>query len=322
MKPNVFLQGTDAEHGARAYGGALAAAGGQLVAERLLPHERSAVGVALYESPPYELLVPALGVSRLSIMLAPARLAGGLEGHKRQVFRSSCFALFLTPAGAASRWCSEWPGRHLSLFYPDGALQDSCKQGLHMGGEPLLNEHWPGVRSLADDLLAELQTCPLWAAEAADSLGRLLLINVARHRIRHRATSNPLTPQLMARLVDYVQAHLAERLLVSELAAVVGLQPNQFARAYMDTAKQTPHQFVLAQRLQRALLLMHEDRLPLAQVAADCGFASQQHLTQVMRKRLGVTPARYRRERQTSAMAPTLHTEQARTSAWLAQAAA
>lgn len=191
--------------------------------------------------------------------------------------------------------------RHLSLYFHADALADGEIGGQRpiLGGEPLLNVCVPGIRKLADDLVAELKAGPRWSAEAVDSLGRLLLIMVARHRAQHRAIRNPLTPQLLGRLVEHVQAHLSERILVRDLAAVVGLSPNHFAHAYTACAGQSPHQFVMAQRLQQAQALLQNDRESLADVAAACGFANQQHLTQVMRKQLGVTPARYRHDQYT-----------------------
>lgn len=308
MNTGLFLHSpaSPALQGALTYASTLRAAGGALVDERLRESERSAVGVALYSSPPYDLNVPALPVSRLSITLTPARVTGGLEGHRQQAFQSSRYALFLAPAHAASCWRKESPSRHLTLYFHADALADDDRgtHGLGIDDEPLLNGSIPGVRALTDALMAELEAGPLWSAEAADSLGRLLLIRVARHRARSRGAGNPLTPQMLKRMADYVCAHLAERILVSDLATVVGLPANRFALAYTASTGQSPHQFVLSQRLRQAQALLQYESTPLAQVAADCGFSSQQHLTQVMRRRLGVTPARFRQSKGSIGHAP------------------
>ncbi len=303
--------GRSALQGSQAYASALGAAGGRLIHERLGERDPSSVGVALYASPPYDLQVPALPVSRLSIVLTPAKVNGGLDGERRRAFQAPRYALFLAPAGAAARWHKESPSRHLSLYFDAHALADGeiGQPGQRLDDEPLLNVCVPGIRALTDELLAELEAGSLWSAEAADSLGRLLLIKVARHRARHLVGGNPLTPQLLQRLVDHVQGHLAERILVSDLAAVVGLSPNRFALAYTACAGQSPHQFVMAQRMRRAQALLQNSQSPLAQVAADCGFASQQHMTQAMRKRLGVTPARYRCAQHPGRRAPELQAE-------------
>lgn len=292
--------------GPLAYASALRAAGGMLVGERLRRHDRSSVDVGLYASPPYDLEVPALPVSRLSVTLTPARVSGGLSGDRPRVYQSARHALFLAPAGAAAHWKKESPSRHLTLYFHADALAEGglVQGGSALGDAPLHNVSLPGVGALADELLAELQAGTAWSAEAADSLSRLLLIKVARHCARPRATGHALTPQHLRRLAEHVQAHLSERLLVSDLAAVVGLSANHFAHAYTACTGQSPHQFVIAQRLLRAQDLLKSARMNLAQVAVECGFASQQHLTQVMRKRLGVTPAHFRHAHRAGSMAP------------------
>ena len=150
------------------------------------------------------------------------------------------------------------------------------------------------MRLLVDELAAELQGSGPLAAEAADSLSRLLLVRLARRLVGRGPSANPLTPQLHARLRSYVMAHLAERILVSDLGAVVGLSPHCFAHAFTKSAGLPPHQYVLGLRLKHAIDLLRHAPASLAEVATTCGFASQQHLTSVMRQRLGTTPARYR----------------------------
>jgi AraC family transcriptional regulator len=131
-------------------------------------------------------------------------------------------------------------------------------------------------------------------AEAADSLARLLLVRLSRHPRRSANGCNALTPSVLARLRDYVAAHVGERILVADLAQQAGLSPSRFAHAFSEQVRQSPHQFVLSMRLERATeLLRHSQRTP-ADVAQTCGFASQQHLTNAMRGALGITPGRYR----------------------------
>ncbi len=287
-------------HGVDAYAQALASAGGKELEALMCLGDRTALCAATYASPPYDLQVPALPVSRLSITLTPARVSGCLDGDRRQVFQTLRYAVFLAPAGTAARWHKEANSRHLSLYFHGDALADGDSGGKRptLGGDPQLNVCVPGIRTLTDELVTELNAGPQWSAEAVDSLGRLLLIKVARHRAQHRARRNPLTPQLLGRLTDHVQANLSERILVRDLAAVVGLSPNHFAHAYTACTGQSPHQFVMAQRLHQAQALLQSGRESLADVAAACGFANQQHLTQVMRKQLGFTPARYRHQQQ------------------------
>jgi AraC family transcriptional regulator len=293
------------QHGVSAYASLIAAAGGQQLEAMMRHADRDAVCSALYASPPYDLLVPPLPVPRLSINLTRSRVSGGIDGERHQVFEAHRHSLFLTPAGAAVRWRKDSPSRHLNIyFHADAFNGDDDDEAPRMHGEqPLFNAIVPGMRHLADQLVDELCSPGPLNAEAADSLARLLLVRLSRHQRQSAKASNPLGPCVLARLRDYVAAHLGERILVTDLAKQAGLSPSRFAHAFSEQVRQSPHQFVLAMRLERAAELLRHSRLAPADVAQTCGFASQQHLTNAMRCAMGITPGRYRaqfRSEQTS----------------------
>lgn len=283
------------QHGASAYGHLLAAAGGQQIEAMMRHADRSAICTALYASPPYDLLVPPLTVSRLSINLTRSRVSGGVDGDRHQLFEARRHSLFLTPAVAAVRWRKDSPSRHLNIYFHADALNGDNDEAPQMHEEqPLFNAAIPGMRSLADQLVDELCSPGLLNAEAVDSLARLLLVRLSRHQRQGANGSNPLTPAVLVRLRDYVAEHLGDRILVTDLAKQAGLSPSRFAHAFSEKVRQSPHQFVLAMRLERAAELLRHSRLNPADVAHTCGFASQQHLTNAMRCALGITPGRYR----------------------------
>ena len=82
----------------------------------------------------------------------------------------------------------------------------------------LLNASIPGIGELVEQLVVELRCPSVMSAEAADSCARLLLIHVARHGRRTSKTLQPLKPDDLARLRDFVIAHLGERILVEDAA--------------------------------------------------------------------------------------------------------
>jgi len=59
----------------------------------------------------------------------------------------------------------------------------------------------------------------------------------------------------------------------------------------------TPHQYVMSRRVARARRLLEEGELPITAIAAETGFASQSHLTDLFRREVGVTPRAYRAAR-------------------------
>ncbi|MGW4601410.1 helix-turn-helix domain-containing protein, partial [Streptomyces sp. NPDC004457] len=82
---------------------------------------------------------------------------------------------------------------------------------------------------------------------------------------------------------------------IADLAEAASLSPSQFTRQFRASTGRSPHQFLLALRLERACRLLRAGTDPIAEVAVACGFSHQEHLTRVMRARLGTTPAALRR---------------------------
>jgi AraC family transcriptional regulator len=81
------------------------------------------------------------------------------------------------------------------------------------------------------------------------------------------------------------------------VAKASGLSPSHFARRFKSATGAPPHQYLMAMRVERAKrrLLARE---PIAEIALECGFTHQEHLTRVFRRLTGMTPASYRRAAQ------------------------
>lgn len=282
-------------HGAYAYASVLAGAGGRQLEALMREGDRTSVCSAIYTSPPYDLKVPALPVSRLSVNLTPARVTGGIDGGRLRSYECRRYAIFLAPAGATAAWRKDLPSRHLTIYFRPEALDADGSTGFDPE-LPLFNAQLAGSRPLADELAAELQSAGSLAVEASDSLARLLLVRMVRHLHRPDSAGSPMSQRLVQRLRAYVMAHLSQRILVADLARHAGMPANRFAQAFTEFTQQTPYQFVLAQRLEQATQLLRNTSLSLAHVAHDSGFANQQHLCHAMRRHLGTTPSRYRQQ--------------------------
>jgi AraC family transcriptional regulator len=75
---------------------------------------------------------------------------------------------------------------------------------------------------------------------------------------------------------------------------VAGRSPWHFARAFKAEIGQSPHQYLLQRRIDRARDLLAHSKASLIDVSMKCGFASQSHMCDVFRERLGVSPSQYR----------------------------
>lgn len=98
-------------------------------------------------------------------------------------------------------------------------------------------------------------------------------------------------PGRMARVRDYLSAHMHENPSLSEAAAVAGLSPFHLLRCFKRPYGVTPHAFLMTIRLQEARRLLGAGE-PIAAVASSVGFADQAHLTRKLKATYGVTPGR------------------------------
>jgi AraC family transcriptional regulator len=281
--------------GATTYATVLRSAGGEQLRAMLRQGDPQAVCAALYASPPYAIRVPAMPVSRLSLNLTAARVTGGSRDERPRSHDAARHSLFLAPAGAEMAWRKDAPSRHLTLYYGAGLFGDGEMPFAPLAQRDVLhNLKVPGLRALVDPLVEELCQGGPGSADAANCLARLVLIQAFRHLSKARDEPTSLGPRSIERLTDYVMANLGERILVGDMARQLGLSTDRFAWDFKARTGQSPHQFVLALRLRQAQQLLRATPMPIAEVSLACGFASQQHMTNAMRRHLGITPARYR----------------------------
>lgn len=101
------------------------------------------------------------------------------------------------------------------------------------------------------------------------------------------------------RVMAYIDERLDHDLRREELSRVVGLSANHFGRAFVGAFGLSPREYILGRRVERAKTLMLRSRQPLAEIAFECGFADQAHMTRTFTRLVGLSPARWRRQRQT-----------------------
>jgi AraC family transcriptional regulator len=97
------------------------------------------------------------------------------------------------------------------------------------------------------------------------------------------------------RSLAYIEANLASKLDIDDLANVVALSRSHFSRAFKHCVGLSPMEYVLVRRVERAKAMISGTREPLAEVALACGFADQAHLNRRFRDIVGISPGRWRR---------------------------
>jgi AraC family transcriptional regulator len=134
----------------------------------------------------------------------------------------------------------------------------------------------------------------------AETLGLLLLWELRHATDPKYSQLSParggLTGPQLRRVKEFVDAHIAKGIGISELASLVGLSPFHFIRAFKHSIGRSPYQYVLSARISVAKELLLERNLSIADVALAVGFSDASQLNRVFQKLIGITPTVYRRE--------------------------
>jgi len=93
----------------------------------------------------------------------------------------------------------------------------------------------------------------------------------------------------------FVLEHLDEPLSVERIAAGVGMSPRTLSRRCREHLNESPAELVRRIRLDEARRLLEDTALPLKDISARAGLGDASTMWRAFTRRLGVTPAGYRR---------------------------
>jgi AraC family transcriptional regulator len=170
------------------------------------------------------------------------------------------------------------------------------------GGDVEFINQWgvsdPQVEYILRALAADL--------EAGNPAGRLfgesLLCALAVHLQSRYAVISPNIPKprhglpraRLSRVVEYIEAHIDQEIVLTELAALAGMSAHYFSELFKQSVHVSPHQYVLRRRIERARNLLGDPAITVFEAAVRSGFADQSHFTKIFRRVVGVTPTGYR----------------------------
>ena len=141
-----------------------------------------------------------------------------------------------------------------------------------------------------------------WPADGvyAETLSRAAAGCLVRNYISGRPLDSErqrkLTPQQCDRAIEYIEERLSDGLTLAGIAKAAGVSTARLNSEFRRTMNLAPYQYVLNARVKRANYLLISTELPLAEIAVQCGFGNQQHMTRMVRRMTGRTPGAIRRE--------------------------
>jgi AraC family transcriptional regulator len=211
----------------------------------------------------------------------------------------------LTPGEASAYWQHSGNPEILQLYLRHSVLENAIEE---MYGRDGTSVKLVPRFAITDPLLEQLAFAVIHALHDGgdedrlyiETIAQLIGVHLARkHSTLSRTRAEPPTDGLararIRRLLEYIEQHLGEDLSLEAMAAEVDLSPLYLVRAFRSTVGQSPHQYVVARRVELARRMLCDTETPIAEIALATGFSSQSHLSNWFRRIVGVSPAAYRR---------------------------
>ena len=210
------------------------------------------------------------------------------------------------PAAEASEWLTEGSHETVDFYLAASLVREVASEIYGPGADAVRIQdaafHFDeGLARYAMATRERLRDPEPLAAVELDAVANLLTAHVLRRysSLSCRAASrvdSRLSPAGLEAVTEYILVHLDSALTLRELAAVAGMNPYRFARAFHAATGESPHKYIVRRRIGNAQALLAASDLPLSRIAAAVGFSSQSHMTLAFQRTLAITPGRYRHE--------------------------
>ena len=139
------------------------------------------------------------------------------------------------------------------------------------------------------------QANPLFVDHVLLAVGVHIAQTYGAMRPMSRLVRGGLAPWQERRAREVLLANIKRGVPLKEVARECGLSVGYFSHAFRRTLGVAPHKWLIEQRVELSKEKLRDHGLSLSDVAAECGFSDQSHLTRIFRQVVGVSPGAWRR---------------------------
>jgi AraC family transcriptional regulator len=157
----------------------------------------------------------------------------------------------------------------------------------------------PLIRSLGMTLDAETRCSnprpAFYAERLASTLASHIFVTYSGHVCREMRSLGAHWTQLR-RCIEHMHANIDKPLPLDRLAMMAGMSKFHFAKSFHQAMGIPPHQYLVQARMQKARALLSDETMSLPQIASRVGYSDTGQFCSQFRKRVGLSPAQYRRQ--------------------------
>ncbi|MEM7661483.1 MAG: AraC family transcriptional regulator [Pseudomonadota bacterium] len=212
------------------------------------------------------------------------------------------------PAMRDAGWQSDQRVEVLHIYLCDEALRKIAetvtgKTATDVSISDGLDLNDPFMAGIAGKILREIQSPSALSSLMIEHLQHVIAVHMLR---TYSNLSDPTVKALTRPIrmgksdlqpaLDYLNDNIQESVSLDDLADLANVPTSQLLRSFRYVIGTTPHQYLIQRRIEKARDLLTNTRLSIAEIAYECGFSSQSHMTTVFADKLGITPGKYRRQ--------------------------
>jgi len=191
---------------------------------------------------------------------------------------------------------------HLS---PKLLIQVAGDDLIGVDSEKLELRHQVGVRDplmtqLANALKAQLYHGDLYGKAYAESVAHLLAVHLLQNYCAHRIRLPEVRGRYgsrMTKVLDYIRENMHDEISIESLAKLAHMSPYYFIKWFKKQLGETPYQFVVRRRMEKAKYLLRNTDKSVVEIALEIGYDYACNFSNAFKQYAGITPNSYRKSR-------------------------
>ncbi len=126
----------------------------------------------------------------------------------------------------------------------------------------------------------------------------LMMTALLRHYCSAKSEGDKIIYHNVIRLrpvIEYIEKNFSDKIYIDMLAEMTGVSADYFTKMFKDSIGKTPIDYINSLRINRAMSLLAETELPMAEISDTVGFCNANYFHKIFKQYRDVSPLAYRK---------------------------